>query len=96
MKVTYDPEVDVLRILLHSGLIEESDESKPGVILDYDKSGNVVGMEILDASRRTDSPQTMEYAITTPVRDDTLAAVVREGPSPKYGSGKSGKSRRKA
>ena len=31
MKVTYDPEVDVLRILLSDAPIEESDEDKPGV-----------------------------------------------------------------
>ena len=37
MKVTYDPEVDVLRILFRNAPIEESDEDKPGVILDYDK-----------------------------------------------------------
>jgi uncharacterized protein YuzE len=50
MKVTYDPEVDVVRILFNSSPIEESDETKPGVVLDYDKDGNVVGMEILNAS----------------------------------------------
>ena len=33
MKVTYDPEVDVLRIVLAETPIEESDEDKPGVIL---------------------------------------------------------------
>ena len=48
MKVTYDPEVDVLRILLSDAPIEESDEDKPGVILDYDKDGNVVALEILE------------------------------------------------
>lgn len=78
MRVTYDPEMDVLRILLRSGPIEESDESKPGVILDYDKAGNVVGMEILDASRRTDSPQTMEYAIAMPESHGIATTVVRE------------------
>ena len=52
MKVTYDSEVDVLRILLSNTPIEESDEDKPGVILDYDKDGNVVGLEILDAQKR--------------------------------------------
>ena len=41
MRVTYDPEVDVLRILLSNAPIEESDEDRPGVILDYDKDGNV-------------------------------------------------------
>ena len=64
MKVTYDAEVDVLRILLTDTPIEESDEDKPGVILDYDKDGNVVGMEILDASKRIANPRSLEYAVT--------------------------------
>ncbi|MBF0635372.1 MAG: DUF2283 domain-containing protein [Nitrospinae bacterium] len=63
MKVTYDPEVDVLRIVFSSSVIEESDENKPGVILDYDKAGNIVGMEILDASKRMENPRSMEYVI---------------------------------
>lgn len=63
MKVTYDPEVDVLRILFSNALIEESDEDKPGVIIDYDKDGNVVGMEILDASKRMDNPRALDYAV---------------------------------
>ena len=64
MKVVYDPEVDVLRILFSSAPIEESDEDKPGVILDYDKGGNIVGMEILNASKQMENPRAMEYAIT--------------------------------
>jgi len=40
MKVTCDPEVDVLRILFRDVPIEESDEDKPGVILDYDTAGS--------------------------------------------------------
>jgi len=65
MKVTYDPEVDVLRIRFSSSPIEESDEEKPGVILDYDKDGNVVGLEILDASKRMENPRSVEYAVTS-------------------------------
>lgn len=63
MKVTYDPQVDVLRILLNNSPIEESDEDKPGVILDYDCLGNVVGLEILDASKRVENPRSLEYAV---------------------------------
>ncbi len=63
MKVRYDPQVDVLRILFSSAPIEESDEDKPGLILDYDKDGNVVGLEILDASRRVENPRSLEYVI---------------------------------
>ena len=64
MKMTYDQEVDVLRIVLNDVDIEESDEDKPGVIIDYDDHGNVVGLEILDASTRIANPRTLEYAVT--------------------------------
>jgi len=64
MKVTYDPEVDIVRILFSDAEIEQSDEDKPGIILDYDKDGNIVGLEILDASKRVKDPRSVEYAVT--------------------------------
>jgi uncharacterized protein YuzE len=63
MKVTYDPETDILRMIFSSTEIEESDEDKPGVILDYDKDGHIVGLEIFDASKRTDNLRAVEYAV---------------------------------
>ena len=39
MKGSYDAEVDVLSIVLSDSLVEESDESKPWVVLDYDAAG---------------------------------------------------------
>ncbi|MGH8489188.1 MAG: DUF2283 domain-containing protein [Gammaproteobacteria bacterium] len=65
MKVTYDPEVDVLRIVFRDVTIEESDEDKPGVILDYDKEGNIVGLEVLNASQRVENPRGVDYAVTS-------------------------------
>ena len=63
MKVTYDPQVDVLRILFRDVSVEESDQDKPGVILDYDKDGNLVGLEVLNASQRLDNPKGVDYAV---------------------------------
>jgi len=63
MKVYYDPEVDVLRILFSNQAIEESDEDKPGVIIDYDKKGNIVGLEVLEASKNVENPRSVEYAV---------------------------------
>lgn len=63
MKINYDPEVDVLRILFSNAPIEESDEEKPGVIFDYDQNGNIVGLEIIDASVRMDNPCSVEYSV---------------------------------
>ena len=65
MKVTYDPEVDALTIVLSDVAVEESDEAKPGVILDYDIEGNIVGLEILNASKRVDNPKAIDYALAS-------------------------------
>jgi uncharacterized protein YuzE len=64
VKITYDSEVDVLNIVLSAQPVDESDEDKPGIILDYDKDGNIVGLEILDASKRIENPRSVEYAVT--------------------------------
>jgi len=68
MKVIYGPEVDVLSVLLSDAPVAERDQDKPGVILDYDGDGNVVGLEILDASKRMANPMSVECAITPPLR----------------------------
>jgi len=63
VKITYDRETDTLQLVFTSAPVEESDEDKPGVIIDYDKNGNVVGMEILDASKRIEDPQAVRLDI---------------------------------
>ncbi len=61
MKVIYDRETDTLTVLFTDAPVAESDEDKPGVILDYDATGNLVSLEILDASRRVPFPNRIEY-----------------------------------
>ena len=63
MKINYDPEVDILRIIFKNVKIEESDEEKPGMILDYDIDGNIVGLEIMHASKRIEQPQSVQYSV---------------------------------
>ena len=64
MKIVYDQGVDVLRIIFNAAQVQESDEDKPGLILDYDGEGNVVGLEVLDASKRIEDPKSLDYAVT--------------------------------
>jgi len=65
MKVTYDSATDTLTVLLREGVeVAESDEDKPGVILDYDVEGNLVSLEVLDASRRVTEARRMEFEMT--------------------------------
>jgi uncharacterized protein YuzE len=63
MRVIYDLGTDTLSIILSNHPVVESDEGKPGVILDFDGGGNVVALEILDASRRVDQPEEMVYEL---------------------------------
>ena len=63
MKVIYDSDTDTLTIIFTDTTVAESDEDKPGVILDYDASGNLVSLEILDASRRVVLPTQIEYQV---------------------------------
>ena len=65
MKVTYDHRTDSLTVILKEGVaVAESDEDKPGVILDYDEHGNLLSLEILDASRRVTDARKIEYQTT--------------------------------
>ncbi len=52
MEAKYDYEVDVLRINWGLAKVEESDSLSPGVIVDYDAEGNIIGIEILNASQK--------------------------------------------
>ncbi len=64
MKVIYDRETDTLTVIFTDSPVAESDEDKPGVILDYDENGNLVSLEILDASRRVNIPSKIEYQVS--------------------------------
>lgn len=64
MKVVYDRKTDILTIIFSETAIVESDEDKPGVILDYDTNGNLISLEILDASQRVSVPSKIEYQVS--------------------------------
>jgi uncharacterized protein YuzE len=62
MKATYDARTDTLNIILRAdAVVAESDDDKPGVILDYDAGGNLVSLEILDASKRVTEARRIEF-----------------------------------
>ena len=66
MKAKYDRDTDTLTLILREGVaVSESDEDKPGVILDYDLDGNLVSIEVLDASRRVDAANKIELEMTS-------------------------------
>ncbi|GBE36554.1 hypothetical protein BMS3Bbin07_00701 [bacterium BMS3Bbin07] len=57
MKLKVDKENDALYFRLDEASIVESEEAQPGVILDFNAEGKVVGIEILNLSIRMTSDQ---------------------------------------
>lgn len=65
MRVVYDRRTDTLTVIFRDrATVLESDEDKRGVILDYDEDGNLVSLEILDASRRVTDTRKIEFQLT--------------------------------
>ena len=52
MRMRVDAAADAVYLDLTTAEIDSSEEVSPGIILDYDVSGNLVGIEILDASQK--------------------------------------------
>lgn len=61
MKIIYDQETDTMTVIFKEASVEESDEAKSGIIIDYDSQGDIVSIEILDAKNRITQPTRVSY-----------------------------------
>jgi uncharacterized protein YuzE len=52
MKTEYDPEANALYVKFSDDKIERTEELRPGIILDFDGRGHIVGIEMLDAKQK--------------------------------------------
>jgi len=65
VKVSYDPRSDTLSVILREDVaVAVSDDEHPGVILDFDDQGNLVSLEVLDASTRVTDTRRVEYELS--------------------------------
>jgi uncharacterized protein YuzE len=63
MKVTYDPDKDILQIAFIETTVEETSQIAPGLVIDYDEDGNLIGLELRKASTKVDSPYAISYLV---------------------------------
>ena len=63
MKIIYDLETDTMTVIFKETSVEESDEAKSGIIIDYDNQGDIVSIEILDAKKRITQPTQVTYEL---------------------------------
>jgi uncharacterized protein YuzE len=52
MRIRYDDKVDALYLELDDSEVVDSDEVKPGIVVDFNAKKEVVGVEVLDFKRR--------------------------------------------
>lgn len=64
MQVLFDPETDTLSVLVRQGVGAETDEPRPGIILDYDAGGSLLSIEILDASKHMPIPRQVDFEVS--------------------------------
>ncbi len=84
MRLTIDPKADALYLRLNETEIVDSEQVGSGVVLDYDAQDNVVGVEMLNLSKRG-HPVEVEKLVFETLRSHQSNAVVREIPPP-YGT----------
>ena len=65
MRITVDTANDALYLILDESKIIESEEVQPGVILDYDADNVLIGVELLNLSRRVVTDMTKNLHIET-------------------------------
>ncbi len=63
MKVNFDQETDALYVRFSESEISETIEVRPGVMLDYDAEGRIVGLEILDTAKNLANANLTQLAL---------------------------------
>lgn len=71
MQLEYDPQADALYISLQKKYVSRTREVEPGVSIDLDNKGRVIGFEVLDVSKKVRHPELMQFSVKN------LAAVQR-------------------
>jgi uncharacterized protein YuzE len=76
LKIEYDKEADALYIQLREALVDDNIDIEGGVTVDLDEKRHIVGVEILDASKKLSLKDIVNITIENPPIDKVEAATV--------------------
>ena len=68
MKLKLDEETDTLYLQLDESAIVESEEVQPGVVLDFNSENRVVGIEMLNISKRVEREKLLDFHFQSNLR----------------------------
>jgi uncharacterized protein YuzE len=80
MKYSYDAESDSLFICLRDGEYDESEEIYDGFVIDFDKSGRPLNIDIDHASKFVDIPRLLRSMAPEPNDEPVEPMVIRDAP----------------
>ena len=83
MKLSYDPDVDALRIVFRETTVTTKHLAE-GIAADYDAAGRLAGLEVLNAVQRFGDKATMQRVVLEGFAEST--SVLREEPDQDYGA----------
>ena len=63
MRTTYDKDANALYVYFSDEKIDRTEELRPGIILDLDAHGRIVGMEMLDAKAQLSAAALKSLAV---------------------------------
>ncbi|MBM2817317.1 MAG: hypothetical protein HW421_4079 [Ignavibacteria bacterium] len=61
MKFDYDKKTDSLSVIFRNDEVDETEEIRPGVLADFNEEGMILSIEILNASKKVDSLNTLIF-----------------------------------
>lgn len=63
MELEYDKQADAIYISFQKKPVYKSEEVSPGVILDLDKQGRTIGIEVLDVSKKIPQKDLLQFSV---------------------------------
>ncbi len=84
MRVRVDHGADAVYLNLTDRPIKDSAEVADGIVVDYDNEGRIVGVEILDASKRTDDPDALKNSVSNCRLSGETGQVAGDQVKPRY------------
>jgi uncharacterized protein YuzE len=75
MKLSIDEVADALHLQLVNGEVVESEQVAPGVIIDYDADGEIIGLEVLHLTKRLHPVDLLDFQFQANRKPDNVSGA---------------------